>query len=394
MISFQKALDLLVEHTPPLGVERCRIEQAAGRVLRQEIRADRPFPSFDRVMMDGYALRSIDLRMRRVFQVTGAAPAGQPMVTLSDTPFACVEVMTGAPLPAGADCIVPVEEISRTGPGEITVATSFECVAGRFIHRAGSDANEGTVLLRSGWLLGSREIGVAASCGAGWLEVSRLPKIAVISTGDELVAVDAIPAIHQLRQSNAHSITCALQRAGYSVTHQSTLGDDVSLADAVLRDQLADCDWLVLTGAVSKGTRDFVPGMLDALGCTRIFHGVAQRPGKPAGCWVGPTGQMIMALPGNPVSALTGLHAFVLPALAVASGRPLPQPRLVIPEGRISGLPGMTNHLPVVLGVDGRVKPAPAGNSGDFIGLLESDGFITVPARDNPAVAFPFTPWL
>ncbi len=394
MISFQKALELLLKHTPSLGVERCRIEQAAGRVLLRDIRADRAFPSFDRVMMDGYALRSTELRTRRVFHVAGAAPAGRPMVTLSDTPFTCVEVMTGAPLPAGTDCIVPVEEISRTGTGEITVAASFEFVAGRFIHRAGSDAGEGTVLLRSGRLLGSREIGVAASCGAGWLEVSRLPKIAVIATGDELVAVDAMPAAHQLRQSNAHSISCALQRAGYPITRQITLGDDMPAAEAVLRDQLADCDWLVLTGAVSKGARDFVPGMLDALGCTRVFHGVAQRPGKPAGCWVGPAGQMIMALPGNPVSALTGLHAFVLPALAVASGRVLPPPRLVIPEDRITGLPGMTHHLPVKLCDNGRTKSAATGNSGDFIGLLESDGFITVPDRGDPAVAFPFTPWL
>jgi len=388
MTSFIDALGLLLKHTPPLGVERCRIEQAAGRVLRGDIRADRAFPSFDRVMMDGYALRSTDLRTGRDFHVTGAAPAGQPMVTLSESPFACVEVMTGAPLPAGADCIVPVEEISQTETGEITVGTSFEFVAGRFIHRAGSDAGEGTVLLRSGRLIGSREIGVAASCGAGWLEVSRLPKIAVIATGDELVGVDAIPAEHQLRQSNAHSIACALQRAGYPNTHQATLGDDMPTAEAVLR------DWLVLTGAVSKGSRDFVPGMLDALGCTRIFHGVAQRPGKPAGCWVGPSGQMIMALPGNPVSALTGLHAFVLPALAVASGRVLPRPRMVVPEGRISGLPGMTHHLPVILGHGGRVQSAATGNSGDFIGLLESDGFITMPPHGDPAVAFPFTPWL
>jgi molybdopterin molybdotransferase len=394
MTSFNDALALLLARTPQLGVERCRIEQAAGRVLRREIRADRPFPSFDRVMMDGYALRSIDLRTGRVFRVTGTAPAGRPMVTLSDTPFACVEVMTGAPLPAGADCIVPVEEISRTGLDEINVAATFEYAAGRFIHRAGSDVAEGTVLLESGRVLGSREIGVAASCGAGWLEVSRLPEIVVIATGDELVAVDAAPAAYQLRQSNAHSIACALQRAGYPTTHKATLGDDVTSAETTLRGQLAGCDWFVLTGAVSKGARDFVPGVLDALGCTRIFHGVAQRPGKPAGCWAGPAGQMIMALPGNPVSALTGLHAFVLPALAVASGRALPQPRLVIPEGRISGLPGMTHHLPVKLGGNGRVESAATGNSGDFIGLLRSDGFITLPPRGEPAAAFPFTPWL
>jgi molybdopterin molybdotransferase len=120
---------------------------------------------------------------------------------------------------------------------------------------------------------------------------------------------------------------------------------------------------------------------------------VAQRPGKPAGCWLGPQQQIIMALPGNPVSALTGLHAFVLPTLAVASGLPLPRQRLVIPAERISGLPGITWHLPVTLGDDGRAVTAPTGNSGDFIGLLKSDGFVTLPPRGERFAAFPFIPW-
>jgi molybdopterin molybdotransferase len=394
MLSFPAARDLLLQHTPVLASEQCRIEQAVGRVLRSAIQADRPFPSFDRVMMDGYALRSTDLRMRRPFQVTGTAPAGQPMAALANAPFTCVEVMTGAPLPAGADCIVPVEEVSRPSKDEVSVAGSYEPIAGRFIHRAGSDAAAGAILLGEGCLLGSREIGVAASCGAGWLEVSELPKVGVFATGDELVAVDSTPADHQLRQSNGHAITTALHLAGYPTRHFATLGDDVGAAEIAIRACLATCNWLVLTGAVSKGSRDFVPALLDGLGCIRLFHGVAQRPGKPAGCWIGPAGQVIMALPGNPVSALTGLHAFVLPALAVASGLPVPRPRAVILDGHLPGLPGMTNHLPVKLGADGRARPAATGNSGDFIGLLASDGFITMPPRGELAAAFPFTPWL
>jgi molybdopterin molybdotransferase len=391
MIPFREALELLLKHTPLLPVERCRIEQAAGRVLRGEIRADRAVPPFDRVMMDGFAFRSADFQMSRRFYITGSAPAGCPVVVLSDSSCSCVEVMTGAPLPVGADCIVPVEETSPLDSNEITIADSFDAVAGRFIHRAGSDASEGRVLMEPGRLLGSREIGVAASFGATWLQVSRLPKIAVIATGDELVAVDETPAAHQIRQSNAHAISCALQRAGFPPAHIETLRDD-SNAD-LLRDRMATSDWLVLTGAISKGARDFIPAMLDSLGCTRVFHGVAQRPGKPAGCWIGPSGQVIMALPGNPVSALTGLHAFVLPALAAASGLPLPKPRMVIPHGRIDGQPGMTHHLPVKLGDDGRATAAATGNSGDFIGLLKSDGFITLPPRGGICAAFPFTPW-
>ena len=391
MTSFPQALERIVGQARRMEVETCRLEQAHGRVLRREIRADRNVPPFDRVMMDGFALRAAELLASRTFRVTGSAPAGQAAVALSETSGSCVEVMTGAPLPPGADCIVPVEETSRLGADEIKIAGSFDAVAGRFIHKAGSDAGEGEILLKPGTLLGSREIGVAASCGAAMLEVSKQPRISIIPTGDELVAVDAMPAAHQIRQSNGHAIQAALQSAGFPSVLAQPLNDDAGAED--LRVVLESSDWLIVTGAISKGARDFVPALLDSLGCTRLFHGVAQRPGKPAGCWLGAAGQIVMALPGNPVSALTGLHAFVLPALAVASGRPLPAPRLVVPAGRFDGLPGLTQHLPVKLSDDGRAQSAPTGNSGDCIGLLRSDGFVTIPPRGGIAAAFPFTPW-
>lgn len=355
--------------------------------------ADRPMPPYDRVMMDGYALRAADLMMKRAFRVTGAAPAGKPAATLSVAPWSCVEIMTGAPLPCGADCIVPVEMTTKAGTGEILVSEAFGAVRGRFIHSAGSDAREGEVLMGEGTLLGSREIGVAASCGAAFLRVSRLPRIGVLATGDELVAVDERPAAYQIRQSNAHAIRCALIRAGFPPVRVATLGDSPVETDVIER-CMDDCDWLILTGAVSKGARDFVPGLLDSLGCVRLFHGVAQRPGKPAGCWMGPRNQVVMALPGNPVSALTGLHALVLPALAVASGRPVPAARQVSPAVPVESLPGMDHHLPVTMGCDGRFLPAPTGNSGDFIGLLKSDGFVTLPPRGAEVPAVPFIPWI
>jgi molybdopterin molybdotransferase len=394
MITFPDALELLLQAATVLPTEVCRIENAAGRVLREAVRADREFPPFDRVMMDGFALRAADLRIGRKFKVVGSAPAGQAVVGLARVPFACLEVMTGAPLPIGADRIVPVEEIVRTAVAEITVSEGYESLAGRHIHRAGSDAAAAMVLLEPGLRLGSREIGVAAACGAGWLRVSKLPQIAVIATGDELVAVDATPASHQIRQSNAHALDCALQRAGYPPVHTGTLGDEAGEAEAVLGRWLESCGWLILTGAVSKGARDFVPETLAALGCEKIFHGVAQRPGKPAGCWRGPTGQIVLALPGNPVSALTNLHVFGLPALEMASGLAKRARRLVAAPENAALLTGFTHHLPVVLAPDGRAHAAATGNSGDFIGLLKSDGFLTLPPRGDAAAAHPFTPWL
>lgn len=395
MVSFPDALELLLKNTPLMGAETCRLHDAAGRVLRGNVSADREFPAFDRVMMDGYALRLTDWQAgKRSFCVTGSSPAGSPVMTLAGEKGSCVEVMTGAPCPMGADCIVPVEEVTGNDSNCVKFSNTAAPVAGRFIHRAGSDAAGGQILLVPGILLGSREIGVAASCGAAWLEVSRVPKIAVIATGDELVPIHEIPAPHQIRQSNAHSLAAALKRAGYPPQYVGSLNDEVSAARPVMEDLLNSHDWLILTGAVSAGSRDFVPSLLGDLGCRKIFHGVAHRPGKPAGCWSGPGGQMILALPGNPVSALTGLHAFAIPALGAASGLPRPAPRRVVMDDRTMQLPDFTRHLPVNLRSDGRAEPAATGNSGDFIGLLKSDGFVTLPPRGLPDVAFPFTPWL
>jgi molybdopterin molybdotransferase len=397
MISFPTALRLLMENVRLVGIERCRIEQASGRVLRSRVVADRDVPAYDRVMMDGYALRMADWQAGcREFRVHATAAAGSAVQTLAGEFGVCVEVMTGAACPLGADLIFPVEEVVARKDGICEFAAATEAVTGRYIHRAGNDAVAGEILLEPACRLGSREIGVAASCGAAWLEVSRNLDIAVVATGDELVAVDEIPAAHQIRQSNAHSLVSALTAAGYAPRHSEVLGDDTELSRPAMERLLGAHEWLILTGAVSMGARDFVPSLLADLGCKPLFHGIAQRPGKPAGVWLGPAGQGVVALPGNPVSALTGLHALVLPALAVAQGLSPRPARQVILEDRGAQLPGMTRHLPVRLRADGRAEAAATGNSGDFIGLLKSDGFLTLPPRADGApvsAAFPFTPW-
>ena len=395
MVSYREALRLLLQIVPPAEIERCRIEHAGGRVLGESVVTDRPFPAFDRVMMDGYALRLADWESGcRTFRVTGSAPAGKPAAALSEGAATCLEVMTGAQLPSGADGVVPVEEVAGDRDGNVTFFESAAPVAGRYIHRAGSDAAAGEIVLLEGRLLGAREIGVAASCGAATLGVSVRPRLAVLATGDELVAVDAVPLPHQIRQSNGHSLAAALKRAGYPAGHVGCIGDEVLTARPAVEALLATHNWLVLTGAVSMGARDFVPTLLDDLGCRKVFHGVAHRPGKPAGCWVGPASQVILALPGNPVSALTGLHVFLIPALAAAAGAAVNGGRRVVMDDLSLQLADFTQHLPVTLGADGRATATTAGNSGDFIGLLRSEGFVTLPPRGAQDRAFSFTPWL
>jgi molybdopterin molybdotransferase len=397
MISFREALGILLAVTPRAAIEPCALEAAAGRVLREEIWADRDFPAFDRVMMDGYALRLADWELgHRAFRISGVAPAGRAAVPLSDEIGTCVEVMTGAPCPPGADCIVPVEELVDRTPTGVVFSTTANPMIGRHLHCVGSDAASGQILLSPGTVLGACQIGVAASCGACVVKVSALPRIAVVATGDELVAIHQSPEIYQIRQSNAHSLSAALARAGFAPQHVGVMEDAAARARPAMEALLGAHDWIVLTGAVSNGSRDFVPALLQDLGCRKHFHGVAQRPGKPAGCWIGPRGQMILALPGNPVSALTGLHAFVLPALIWASGADIPEARQVRMAAASHQLPEFTRHLPVTLSPDGSAVAAATGNSGDFIGLLKSEGFVTLPPRADTTpipTGFPYTPW-
>ena len=391
MISFSEALELLIKHAPVMDSVRVPLDDACGRVLRQEIRADRAVPPFDRVMMDGFAVRTADLEKDRSLCVAGISAAGRAQQRMPDVPGMWIEVMTGGPVPVGSDCIVPVERIARTGDGNIRVEDGFVAECGLFIHPLGSDAKDGEVLLKAGVRMGSLEIGAAASFGAATVEVSRRPRITVIPTGDELVAIDAVPAPHQIRQSNGHAIHSALRLAGYPSQLMGPLKDDAG--EASLRQVLDSSHWLIFTGAVSMGARDFLPALFADIGCRMVFHGVAQRPGKPAGFWLGPSGQAVVGLPGNPVSALTGLHALVLPAMEAASGMPRAEPRLVPLAGQMVVLNGMTHHLPVRLDEEGRAHAAPTNNSGDFTGLLRSDGFVTLPPRGVVQAAHPFTPW-
>ena len=179
MITFPQALEKAIQHIRRMETETCDLAHAHGRVLQQEIRADRDFPSFDRVMMDGFAVRAADLEANRFFRIAGSAPAGKPQAVLPQEAGLCLEIMTGAPFPLGADCIVPIEHVLQTEAAGISISPDFETKQGLFIHRAGSDAKAGNVLLDPGVLIDSRIIGVAASCGESSLRVSRVPRIAI-----------------------------------------------------------------------------------------------------------------------------------------------------------------------------------------------------------------------
>ncbi len=392
---------LILENIVPFHREDCPLAAAHGRILRAEIRADRELPPFDRVTMDGYALRTTALAAgMRAFRIEGTQAAGMRAFSLGEAADACIEVMTGAVLPQGADCVVPYEETQRDGERMMVTAAGAACGAGNAVHRRGSDHVAGEVMVPAGTRLSGREIAVAAACGYAVLTVSQVPKIAVVATGDELVEVESAVAPHQIRRSNDHALRAALLLAGFPIVERFHLRDVRQEIEHLLWHIVAEYDVVVISGGISKGKFDFLPAELDRQGVKKVFQGVAQRPGKPF--WFGRSlrGTPVFALPGNPVSAYTCLHRYVLPALWQASGMTPPAPRQVALAERVAFRPKLAWLLPVRLGsgpaAELRATPDPSNTSGDFAGLVGTDGFVELPpgpAEFPAGTGVPFYGW-
>lgn len=399
-----EAEKLILAHLAPFHREDCPLSHAHGRVLRADLCADRDLPPFDRVTMDGYALRAASLAAGVTkFRIEGVQAAGMRPFKLAAAPDASIEIMTGSVLPTGADCVVPYEETTRdpTGATMNVSAVAAHFAAGHALHRRGSDHRAGEVIVREGTRLTGREIAVAAACGYASITVSQSPKIAVIATGDELVEVGARVAPHQIRRSNDHALAAALASAGYPHTSRFHLRDVRQEIEHLLWHIIAEFDVVLITGGVSKGKFDYLPAELDRQGVKKIFQGVAQRPGKPF--WYGQSQRHtpVFALPGNPVSSYTCLHRYVLPALAYASGLGLSAPRPVALATPVSWKSPLAYLLPVRLSSGPRAEllatPDPSNTSGDFAGLVGTDGFVELPSgpAELPAGTLaPFYPWV
>lgn len=358
------------------------IDDAQGEVLRQAVTAERDQPAFDRVTMDGIAIRHSAFNSGvRTFLIAGTQGAGAAPVSLDDE-RSCVAIMTGAALPPGADTVVPVERIIRDGT-TARLAPDYEPVAGQCIHRRASDHSLGATLLSPGAVLGAPELAILTVGGADSVEVARRPAIAVVSTGDELVDVGRPLGATQIRASNDRAIAAALASRGFLDCDRRHLPDDLTVLEQELRQLLAEQDVLILTGGVSMGEFDYVPRVLQDLGMELVFHKVLQRPGLPLWFGMSPAGKPVFALPGNPVSSLVCLVRYVAPALVAALGatrRPEPLVRLA---RDVRFEPDLAYFLPVTLDytTDGQclAVPKPTNTSGDFVALGGTDGFIELP---------------
>jgi molybdopterin molybdotransferase len=357
------------------------LTQLIGTTLRERVVAALDQPPFDRVTMDGIGFAFAAYQQgRRTFRIAGTQAAGAPPLTLANGEH-CLEVMTGAMLPAGCDCVIPVEKISVVD-GIAQLAPDAAPEARLNVHARGTDSRRGDELLQPGIRLGPAEVAVIAANGQTHASVSRAARIAVISTGDELVEPGRPLAQWQIHRSNAYAVMGALQRRGFAQPTLDHLPDDPAILRERLGAHLQSHDVLILSGGVSMGRFDYIPQVLAELGVSVAFHKVAQRPGKPLWFGVGTAGQTVYALPGNPVSTLVCLVRYVFAGMEAALGTaPRAIEQIALAE-HFEVKPALAMFVPVQLAAQGGRRQAvlkPTRGSGDFTSLIGTDGFVELP---------------
>jgi molybdopterin molybdotransferase len=377
---------LVLARMPRFAAEKAPLGECVGAVLREDVVAERDQPPFDRVTMDGIAIAYRDWAGgTRRFEVVGTQGAGAPPLRLAES-GQCAEVMTGAMLPWGSDTVIPVERLTAAGSARI-VAADLQVDEQQFVHRRGSDRAAGRLLLSSGTRVGPAEMAVLASAGYAQVAVSKRPRVAVISTGDELVGVADEAKPYQIRSSNDRAIEAALVRRQLALVSRARLNDDPqTLLEAVQRLH-AQHDVLILSGGVSMGQYDFVPEVLERLGVEMIFHRIEQRPGRPMWFGISDEGKPIFALPGNPVSTLVCLARYVEPALRHAMGIEHRREAWVKLGATVELSANLTYFMPVVLNWTQQAvavaQPRATNTSGDFVSLVGTDGFVELPRGES-----------
>jgi molybdopterin molybdotransferase len=395
MISPAEAEAAIRANAPLLPAASTPLNELVGAILREPVVAALDQPPFDRVTMDGIAFASsLYEHGCRTFRIAGTQAAGAPQLSLPEGEH-CIEVMTGASLPLGCDCVIPVEKIS-VSDGVAQLAADATPQPGLNIHTRGTDSRRGDTLLQPGIRLGPAEVAVVASNGRTHASVSRMPRIAVISTGDELIEPGQPLANWQIYRSNAYAVMASLQRRGFSRPTLDHLPDEPAILRARLGEHLQAHDVLILSGGVSMGRFDYIPQVLTELGVRVVFHKVAQRPGKPLWFGVGAGGKTVYALPGNPVSTLVCLTRYVFAGLEASLGA---TPQTAEPMALAESFPAkatLTIFVPIRVIFDQTQRRAvlqPTHGSGDFTSLVGTDGFVELPPVPAVVAAGAAVPW-
>jgi molybdopterin molybdotransferase len=404
MLTIEEALRAVLDEARPLPPQPVPLADALGCVLGEDAAADIDLPPFDKALVDGYAVRSEDLRgPGRSLRVGESIMAGQTP-TRPLAPGEAAVVMTGAPIPAGCDAVV-MHERTRSDDGDVRIDEP-EVRTGQNILPRAREMHAGDIVVPAGTAIRPAHLGVLASVGVARPRVAR-PRVAVVSTGDELVEAGQRPGPGQIRNSNAVMLRALAMEDAAEADALPIAPDEPDALREILRRGL-EADILLITGGVSAGRRDLVPEALEALGVRRVFHKVRLKPGKPIWFGVGPDrgigeagistdggdrpDALVFGLPGNPVSGLVGYLLFVRPALAVLSHRPgstpVPRPARLVrpfrhrgdrptyyPARRILGA-GSSGDLPEIETLDW-------AGSADLRTVASADGFAAFPAGDR-----------
>ena len=389
MIAYDEALSILLRESRALPAETCATVQSQGRILAAPIVSPVALPPFDNSAMDGYALHAGTqvLAAGRTIEVRGAQVAGDAHADASRDAHAAWDIMTGARLPDGFDTVVPVEQVERIElPGAPPrIRLSADVAPAQHVRLRGEDVPPGAEVMKAGDRVQAQQLMLLAALGIDEVAVACQPKVAILSTGRELVDDPTRPlASGEIRNSNGPFLAARLQMAGAQVVHRSTVGDDpdqfrIALADALA----AGAEIVVSTGAVSMGRHDFVPDTLRVLGAQLHFHKVAIRPGKPLLFARLAGGALFFGLPGNPVSCAVGQRFFVEPALRTLLGMAPELPLRVPLAVDYSVRAPLRFHLKGRLDCDasGRMHAHVLAGQESFrmLPLIESNAWIVIP---------------
>lgn len=379
LISVDDALRIVLGETESFGLEDIDFKESLGRVLRENITSDSEMPPFNRVSMDGIAIKtSVFQSGRRDFKIENIQAAGSEQLVLGNDDH-CIEAMTGAMLPKGTDAIIPYELIKiEKGIAHIDLD---EIQYFQNIHKKGLDRKQNDLLIPENTKISSAEIGVLATVGKSRVQVAALPKVAIVSTGDELVEVDQTPALYQIRKSNVHTLYSLLKRFEIKpdLFH---ISDSKKELRKKIDSLLETYDVIMFSGAVSKGKFDFIPEILNELEVVKHFHKVRQRPGKPF--WFGKKDQTtIFAYPGNPVSTFVSCLKYFVPWLQKSLQLSFENQNFAVLGEDFNFKPTLTYFLQVkIINKEGILMAFPdAGNgSGDLANLAKNDGFLELPS--------------
>jgi molybdopterin molybdotransferase len=384
MLTVAEAEKIIQSTTKDYGTQTVPFEQALGRGLAEDIKADRDLPPYNRVTMDGIAIsyKAFE-RGIRGFTIKATQAAGDTPKEITSVDE-CIEIMTGAALPETTDTIIRYEDLNiKNGTATVIIDTVKQ---GQNVHKKGSDKRQDEVVVTADQIVTPAIISMAASVGKAELAVRKNPKVVIISTGDELVEVNEAPTPYQIRRSNNYTIKAVL--AQYSQdANMLHIADEPSAIKRNIEACLEEYDVIILSGGISMGKFDYLPQALEELGVQKLFHKVQQRPGKPF--WFGKhaNGAIVFAFPGNPVSTFMCLIRYFIPWLAASLGLTTPKPVYAMLNTDFIFTPTLQYFLQVELSVNENAQilatPVEGNGSGDFANLVDSDAFIELPAERN-----------